>query len=198
MRMVGLAGLHRQRDRAICADRRCRPERAETAGKTWRHGCLEGGAALHAMGRRHAWAASRSRVYRISFSGELSYEIAVPASHGAGLLGRACIAAGEDFGVMPYGTEALHVHARREGLHHDRRRNRRHGDPAGPGSRLGDLEEEGRLPRQARRRSARSWPRPTAGSWSGSRRSTDRSFPTAPMRWPTASTPTASATCRVG
>ena len=48
------------------------------------------------------------RVYRISFSGELSYEIAVPASHGRAFWD-ACLAAGAEFGVMPYGTEALHV-----------------------------------------------------------------------------------------
>ena len=48
------------------------------------------------------------RVYRISFSGELSYEIAVPASQGAAFW-NALMDAGEEFGVMPYGTEALHV-----------------------------------------------------------------------------------------
>ncbi len=48
------------------------------------------------------------RVYRISFSGELSYEIAVPASHGAAFWA-ACVAAGAEFGAMPYGTEGLHV-----------------------------------------------------------------------------------------
>ncbi len=48
------------------------------------------------------------RVYRISFSGELSYEIAVPASHGL-TFWQACLDAGEGLGVMPYGTEALHV-----------------------------------------------------------------------------------------
>ncbi|MCZ8088587.1 MAG: sarcosine oxidase subunit alpha family protein [Rhodobacteraceae bacterium] len=48
------------------------------------------------------------RVYRISFSGELSYEIAVPASHGAAFW-EALHAAGVEFGAMPYGTEALHV-----------------------------------------------------------------------------------------
>ena len=48
------------------------------------------------------------RVYRISFSGELSYEIAVPASHGAAFW-KALHAAGEAFGAMPYGTEALHI-----------------------------------------------------------------------------------------
>ncbi len=48
------------------------------------------------------------RIYRISFSGELSYEIAVPASQGAGLWD-ALMEAGDGFGVMPYGTETLHV-----------------------------------------------------------------------------------------
>ncbi|WP_309663407.1 sarcosine oxidase subunit alpha family protein [Tabrizicola sp.] len=48
------------------------------------------------------------RVYRISFSGELSYEIAVPASHGAAFWD-ACHTAGASLGAMPYGTEALHV-----------------------------------------------------------------------------------------
>jgi sarcosine oxidase, subunit alpha len=48
------------------------------------------------------------RVYRISFSGELSYEVAVPASHGLAFW-QACLEAGASLGVMPYGTEALHV-----------------------------------------------------------------------------------------
>lgn len=59
----------------------------------WRDGTLDG---------------HRARVFRISFSGELSYEIAVPASEAAGLWD-ALVAAGQDMGVMPYGTEALHV-----------------------------------------------------------------------------------------
>ncbi|MDV7269459.1 sarcosine oxidase subunit alpha family protein [Thioclava sp. A2] len=49
-----------------------------------------------------------ARIYRISFSGELSYEIAVPANEGAAFW-EALNAAGEEFGVMPYGTEGLHV-----------------------------------------------------------------------------------------
>jgi sarcosine oxidase subunit alpha len=49
-----------------------------------------------------------ARAYRISFSGELSYEIAVPASQGRAFWD-ALLAAGEEFGVMPYGTEALHI-----------------------------------------------------------------------------------------
>jgi sarcosine oxidase subunit alpha len=48
------------------------------------------------------------RVYRISFSGELSYEIAVDAGQGAAFW-QALVAAGAEFGAMPYGTEALHI-----------------------------------------------------------------------------------------
>ena len=48
------------------------------------------------------------RVFRISFSGELSYEIAVPANMGAAFW-EAVNKAGAEFGAMPYGTEALHV-----------------------------------------------------------------------------------------
>ncbi|MGF1446543.1 MAG: sarcosine oxidase subunit alpha family protein [Pikeienuella sp.] len=48
------------------------------------------------------------RLFRISFSGELSYEIATPAGHGRALWD-ALHVAGADFGAMAYGTEALHV-----------------------------------------------------------------------------------------
>ncbi len=50
----------------------------------------------------------KCRVYRISFSGELSYEIAVDASHGQAFWD-ALMAVGVDLGVMPYGTECLHI-----------------------------------------------------------------------------------------
>ncbi len=49
-----------------------------------------------------------ARVYRISYSGELSFEIATPANNGLALW-EAILAAGDDFGIAPYGTEALHV-----------------------------------------------------------------------------------------
>ena len=50
----------------------------------------------------------KARVFRISFSGELSYEVAVPASQGRALWD-ALLAEGKEFGVTPYGTEALHI-----------------------------------------------------------------------------------------
>ncbi len=48
------------------------------------------------------------RVFRISFSGELSYEIAVAAGQGAAFWDL-LLKHGEPLNVMPYGTEALHV-----------------------------------------------------------------------------------------
>jgi len=48
------------------------------------------------------------RIYRISFSGELSFEVATPANFGRGLW-EAIIEAGAEFGLEVYGTEALHI-----------------------------------------------------------------------------------------
>jgi methylglutamate dehydrogenase subunit C len=49
-----------------------------------------------------------ARLFRISFSGELAYEIAVPAGYGDPLM-RRIIEAGREFAIAPYGTEALGV-----------------------------------------------------------------------------------------
>ena len=49
-----------------------------------------------------------ARVFRISFSGELAYEINVPTWYGHGLW-EAVMAAGESFGITHYGTEAMQV-----------------------------------------------------------------------------------------
>jgi sarcosine oxidase subunit alpha len=52
------------------------------------------------------WQGRPARLFRISFSGELAYELAVPARCGDATV-RAIMAAGEDMGVVPYGMEAL-------------------------------------------------------------------------------------------
>ncbi|WP_020672172.1 2Fe-2S iron-sulfur cluster-binding protein [Amycolatopsis nigrescens] len=49
-----------------------------------------------------------ARVCRISFSGELAYEINVNAWYGISLW-EALMAAGERYGITPYGTETMHV-----------------------------------------------------------------------------------------
>ncbi|MCG7572024.1 sarcosine oxidase subunit alpha family protein [Phaeobacter sp. CNT1-3] len=50
----------------------------------------------------------RARLFRISFSGELAYEIAVPTRYGDALM-RRLMEEGAEFNVTPYGTEALGV-----------------------------------------------------------------------------------------
>jgi sarcosine oxidase subunit alpha len=50
----------------------------------------------------------RARLFRISFSGELAYEIAVPTRYGDAMI-RALVEAGREFDAVVYGTEALGV-----------------------------------------------------------------------------------------
>lgn len=54
------------------------------------------------------WHGLPARLFRISFSGELAYELAVPARYAEAAV-RALMSAGEPLGVVPYGTEALGV-----------------------------------------------------------------------------------------
>ena len=48
------------------------------------------------------------RIMRISFTGELSYEINVQASYGKSLWEQ-CMDAGKEFNITPYGTETMHL-----------------------------------------------------------------------------------------
>ncbi len=49
-----------------------------------------------------------ARLFRISFSGELAFEVAVPARYGNAMMG-VLMEAGQEFDATPYGTEALGV-----------------------------------------------------------------------------------------
>ncbi len=49
-----------------------------------------------------------ARLFRVSFTGELGFEINVPAGHGAAVWD-SVVAAGQAHGIVPYGTEAMHV-----------------------------------------------------------------------------------------
>ncbi len=49
-----------------------------------------------------------ARIYRLSFSGELAFEIGVPARYGDAMI-RRIMEAGAPFGIAPYGTEPLGV-----------------------------------------------------------------------------------------
>jgi sarcosine oxidase subunit alpha len=48
------------------------------------------------------------RVFRVSFSGEMAYEIATPSGYGERVW-EAILAAGRPFGILPYGLEALNL-----------------------------------------------------------------------------------------
>ncbi|MEI8612118.1 sarcosine oxidase subunit alpha family protein [Enterovibrio sp. Hal110] len=49
-----------------------------------------------------------ARVFRISFTGELSFEINVSANHGL-FVWEQVMRAGDPFGITPYGTETMHI-----------------------------------------------------------------------------------------
>jgi len=59
-----------------------------------------------ACGKVTVCGGTRARLFRLSFSGELAYEIAVPTRYGDALI-RAIMDAGEELGACMYGTEAL-------------------------------------------------------------------------------------------
>ena len=81
----------------------------------------------HLAFREGTVAGIPARVFRISFSGEIAYEVNVPWGYGAALW-EALWAAGQPIGITPYGTESHARAARREGLHHRRPGHGRHGD----------------------------------------------------------------------
>lgn len=54
------------------------------------------------------WRGIPARLFRVSFSGELAYEIAVPARYGDATI-RTIMEVGAPWGIVPYGTEALGV-----------------------------------------------------------------------------------------
>ncbi len=53
-------------------------------------------------------AGMAARIHRITFSGELAFEVWVPSWYGLALW-ETIMTAGEAFGITPYGTEAMHV-----------------------------------------------------------------------------------------
>ena len=63
---------------------------------------------VHDLARRARSPGCAARVCRISFSGELAYEVNVSGWDGLALW-EALLAAGADLGITPYGTETMHV-----------------------------------------------------------------------------------------
>jgi sarcosine oxidase subunit alpha len=65
--------------------------------------------AIPFMGAREfAWDGATARIFRLSFSGEMAYEVSVPASRGDRLV-RMLFEIGKAYDATPYGTEALGV-----------------------------------------------------------------------------------------
>ena len=61
------------------------------------------------MGYREGTVAGiKARIFRISFTGELSFEINVPRSYGLSLWQK-LLDVGKKYEICPYGTEAMHV-----------------------------------------------------------------------------------------
>ncbi|WP_020186970.1 sarcosine oxidase subunit alpha family protein [Methylopila sp. 73B] len=62
----------------------------------------------HMSVREGAICGAPCRLFRVSFTGDLGYEINVPADYGRAVW-EAVFAAGEPHGITPYGTETMHV-----------------------------------------------------------------------------------------
>jgi sarcosine oxidase subunit alpha len=67
---------------------------------------LDAGAFPHMSLREGRFAGAPARIHRVSFSGELGYEVSMPARYGPALW-RELLAAGDGLGVTPYGLEAV-------------------------------------------------------------------------------------------
>ena len=67
------------------------------------------GVPVHDLARRRRSPGIRARVCRISFSGELAFEINVVGVGRAARCGRRCTRPAPTFGITPYGTETMHV-----------------------------------------------------------------------------------------
>ncbi|MEM7728476.1 MAG: glycine cleavage T C-terminal barrel domain-containing protein, partial [Pseudomonadota bacterium] len=84
---------------------------------------LRPGADISAKALRHMQAVETTlgelpaRILRVSFTGELCFEVSVPAVEGAGLW-RAAMTAGEGLGVLPFGVESLMVMRIEKGFAH--------------------------------------------------------------------------------
>ena len=74
--------------------------------------------------RQGVVAGMPARVFRVSFTGELSYEINVSAGYGLAMW-QTVLRAGEKYGITPFGTEAMHVLRAEVGIHYRRSGNGR-------------------------------------------------------------------------
>jgi len=82
------------------------PRARELLGRFATDIALDAAAFPHLSVRECSFAGAPARLYRVSFSGELGYEINVPARHGAALW-QALLQEGASLGVVPYGIETV-------------------------------------------------------------------------------------------
>ena len=130
-----------------------------------------------------------ARVFRISFTGELGYELQVPASYGLPLW-EACMAAGAKIRHHALRHRGDARAARGEGLHHHRPGDRRHGDARRSRHGLGGRAGRSRTSSASARSPAPTCARRGASSWWAccrtiprpSSRRARRSWPTPPRR----------------
>ena len=62
----------------------------------------------HMSVREGAICGIPTRLFRVSFTGELGFEVSVPADYGRAIW-EAIFTAGDRYGIAPYGTETMHV-----------------------------------------------------------------------------------------
>ena len=84
------------------------PMARRVLGRVCRDVDLSAGAFPFMSVRSGTVAGAEARIFRISFAGELSYEVNVEAGLGPGVW-EAVMEAGAEFGITPYGTETMHV-----------------------------------------------------------------------------------------
>ena len=83
-----------------------------------------------------------ARVFRISFSGELTFEINVPADYGLHVW-ESVMEAGAEFGITPYGTETMHILRAEKAFIIVGAGHGRDGNAVGPWAGLAGVEPEG-------------------------------------------------------
>jgi sarcosine oxidase, subunit alpha len=78
---------------------------------------LSAGACPHMSAREGMFAGVPARIHRVSFTGDLSFEVAVPARYGEALW-REMLSRGAKFGATPFGIEALMIMRTEKGYLH--------------------------------------------------------------------------------
>ena len=106
------------------------------------------------------------RLFAVSFTGEMGYEINVPADYGIAVW-EAVWAQVHALGGCAYGTEAMHVLRAEKGYIITGQETDGTVTPGDVGLDWAIGKNEARLRRQAVAARCRIWPRRVAGSWSG-------------------------------